>query len=141
MLFTRAFIVSALAALASAQAATTVSPAQESKAVNDLSSYLNALTTDPGYTAAVAAFATAVPSDVLSEIEDNPDGYFQSAFTATALPTWFTALPSSAQSFFSSVGAAEISIVSKDVKGPAPTNAVKVGGAVLAAGGAVLALL
>lgn len=31
--------------------------------------------------------------------------------------------------------------MSKDVKGPAPTNAVKVGGAVLVAGGAALALL
>ena len=41
----------------------------------------------------------------------------------------------------SSVGAAENSTASKDVAGLAPTNAVNVGGAVLAAGGAVLALL
>lgn len=41
----------------------------------------------------------------------------------------------------SSTGAAENSTASEDVAGPAPTNAVNVGGAVLAAGGVVLALL
>ncbi len=72
---------------------------------------------------------------------DDPDGYFQSALTATAQPTWFSALPTSAQAFISSVGQAEFSIISKDAQGPAPTNAVRVAGAVVAAGGAALALL
>ncbi len=74
-------------------------------------------------------------------MEDDPDGYLQSALTATALPTWFSALPTSAQAYISSVAQAEISIISKDAKGPAPTNVVKVAGALVAAGGAALVLL
>lgn len=70
-------------------------------------------------------------------------------YTATAQPTWYAALPNSVRAFYSSVGAAEYSIINKDAKAPTPTstnaaevgNAVKVGGAALAAGGAVLALL
>ena len=77
---------------------------------------------------------------MVSEIINNPN-YLQSAVSGTALPTWYTAIPTSAQAVLSSVGAAENSIASKDVSGPAPTNAVKVGIAALAAGGAVLALL
>ena len=57
------------------------------------------------------------------------------------MPTWFSALPTSAQAYFSSVGQAEISIISKDAEGPAPTNVMRVAGAVVVAGGAALALL
>ncbi len=41
----------------------------------------------------------------------------------------------------SSVGREEVSIVSKDVTGPAPTNVAKIAGAALAAGAAALAVL
>ncbi|KAK0514423.1 hypothetical protein JMJ35_003040 [Cladonia borealis] len=142
MIFSRTLIISAFAALVSSQALpTTISPAQETKAIKDLSAYLTSLTAQPAYTAAAAAFASAVPSDVQSEIENDPDAYLQSVLTETALPSWFSALPTSALAYFSSVGQAEISIISKDAKGPAPTNAAKVAGAVMAAGGAVMALL
>ena len=68
-------------------------------------------------------------------------GYLEYELIETAMPSWFSALPTSAVAYFSSVAQAEISILSKDAKGPAPTNAVKVVGAVMAAGGAALALL
>lgn len=84
--------------------------------------------------------ASAVPSDVLSGIENDP-GYVQSALTGTAQPSWFSALPTSAQAYLSSVVQAEISIITKDAEGPAPTNVAKVAGAVMVAGGAVMALL
>ena len=77
------------------------------------------------------------------QIQFDPEGYIQSLATATAVPSWYSAMPTPIQQFWSSVGAAEISIVSKDAKGPAPTNAVnvKLAGAALAAGGAVMAML
>lgn len=76
-----------------------------------------------------------------SQINNNPGAFYQSMATATTDPAWFSALPTSAVGFFSSVAAAEMSIVSKDVKGPAPTHAVKVAGVVLAAGGVALAMM
>lgn len=50
-------------------------------------------------------------------------------------------MPTSVQSFWSSVGAQQISIVTKAAAGPAPTHAAKVAGVILAAGGAVVAML
>jgi len=159
MLFTRAAVVSALTLLARAQTKTTLSPAQvgplplqylshqanaaskSTKAIHDLHSYLGSLTTVPGYTAAVQAISTGIPASVLSQINNNPNAFDQSLATATADPSWFSALPTSAVAFLSSVGAAEMSIVSMDAQGPAPTNAAKVAGVVLAAGGAALAML
>lgn len=121
----------------------TNSPSQSSKAVKDLTSYLGGLTTQAAFSTATSVLATAVPSDVIEQIQFDPNGYYQSVATATALPSWFTAMPTPVQQFFSSVGQAEASILSKDAKGPAPTNGVnvKLTGAVLAAGGAVMAML
>lgn len=87
-----------------------------------------------------------------------------SVYTASAVQSWFTALPTSVLSYYSSNVQAVSSIISEDakgpaptnaasnaqveriiisedVKGPAPTNAVRVAGVVMAAGGAALALL
>ena len=109
--------------------------------MNDLSAYLTSVVAQPAYTAAVDALASAVPTDIQSEFLNDPEGYVQSAFTNPAVPSWFTAIPTSVQAYFSSMGQAEASILSKDAKGPAPTNAVRVAGAVMAAGGAALVLL
>lgn len=77
------------------------------------------------------------------QIEADPSDYVQSVITATATPSWYSAIPTPYQSYLSSVGNAEASIVSKDATGPAPTKApgVKVVGAALAVGAAGLALL
>lgn len=87
------------------------------------------------------AISTGIPASVLSQINNNANAFDQSLATATADTSWFSALPTSAVAFLSSVGAAEMSIVSKDAQGPAPTNVAKVAGVVLAAGGAALAIL
>ena len=84
---------------------------------------------------------TALPSSVLSDIEADPSDFFNSIVTATATPDWYSAIPTSYQSYFSSIGAAEASIVNEDAKGPAPTNGVKLAGMAVAAGGVALALL
>ena len=78
---------------------------------------------------------------MLAEIEADPSDYIQSVLTETTQPAWISAVPTSARAYLSSVANAEASIITKDAKGPAPTNAVKVVGAVVAAGGAALALL
>ncbi len=58
-------------------------------------------------------------------------------------PSWVSAMPTRYIQYFSSVGAAERSIISKAAEGPAPTNGpqVKVVGAALAVGAAGLAIL
>lgn len=82
-----------------------------------------------------------MPSSVLSELTADPSDFLLSVLTATAPPDWYSAIPTSAVSVLSSVGQAEISIITKDVAGPAPTNVAKVAGAALAAGAAVLVAL
>ena len=111
--------------------------------MNDIADYFDSAAAQPAYTAAVDALASAVPTDIQSELLNDPEGcsQFQYAFTATASPSWITAIPTSVKAYFSSVRQAEASILSKDAQGPAPTNAVRVAGAVMAAGGAALALL
>ena len=120
-----------------------ISSSQATKAYNDLSSYENALTKEAAWSTATSVLATAIPSDVAEQYQLDPQGYLQSAATATATPSWFTAMPTPVQQFISSVVKAENSILSKDANGPAPTNGVnvKLAGAALAAGGAVMAML
>lgn len=67
----------------------------------------------------MAIVATAIPSDALSSATDL--AFFTQLATAT--PSWATALPTGVAQYYNSVAAAEASIVSKDLKGPAPTNA------------------
>lgn len=79
---------------------------------------------------------------MLTEIEDDPTDYLSSILEGSTVPSWFSAVPTSYISYFSSIGAAEASIATA-AEGPAPTNAprVKVVGAALAVGAAGLALL
>lgn len=84
---------------------------------------------------------TAIPSSVAQNLED-PSAYFESLATATVTPDWYTsAVPTSAQAVFSSAIAENFRIVSQNAEGPAPTNAAKVAGVFLAAGGAAMAML
>ncbi len=116
---------------------------QATHILNDLESYFSSLTQQPEYTSVLAALQSAIPSSVLEQINVDPSDYLQSILTETATPTWYSAIPTSYQNYLSSVGVAEASIISKDAKGPAPTNApgVKAVGAALALGAAGLALL
>ena len=109
--------------------------------MHDFSSYFTHLTTEAGYSAALSAFATAVPGEVLANGLSNPEGLLRSMATASAMPSWVTKLPASVQTYVSSVAQAEARIVSKEAKNPAPTNGVRVAGVMLAAGGAVVAML
>ncbi len=95
----------------------------------------------PGYSAAMQVISPGVPDSVLSQVGNDPSAFYQAIATQTAEPSWYAAMPTSVVAFFSSVFAAEFSIVSKDAQGPAPTHAAKVAGVVLAAGGAALAVL
>lgn len=89
------------------------------------------------------ALTSAIPASILSQIEDDPTDYLSSVLGAGELPSWFSAVPTSYVSYFSSIGAAEASIVSKASEAPAPTSGprVRVVGAALAVGAAGLALL
>lgn len=102
---------------------------------------------------------------------NNPNGFYESLATQTSYPDWYTALPTTVQDLLESVGQHEISIITEAIagsdptpvvtitsavstittpmisvtssvlSGPAPTNAVRVAGAVVVAGGAVVAIL
>ena len=63
--------------------------------------------------------------------------------TETAEPSYLSALPTDVQSYLSSVGAAEASIINKDTgNGAAPVSvAVKAAGALVVAGAVAIALL
>lgn len=87
--------------------------------------------------------ATGLPGSVIDSITADPSDFFVLLATQTALPTEYRVLPSDVQSYLSSVGAAEASIINKDTgNAAAPSNLVlKVVGAVMAAGAVGLALL
>ncbi|MCJ1397739.1 hypothetical protein MMC11_000935 [Xylographa trunciseda] len=120
---------------------TSVSPAQSSNIAADIASYFSTLTTQSNYLSAASVLSTAIPSSLYQG--EGLAAYFSQLVTATAAPAWYTALPADAQSFFSSVGAVEVSIITKDLAAaaPQPTAGLKVMGGVLAAGAAGLALL
>ncbi|KAK4697241.1 hypothetical protein P7C71_g800, partial [Lecanoromycetidae sp. Uapishka_2] len=149
MLYSRAFLASTLALFANANPTTvdgvavptSISPAKQTKILNDLSAYQNSITAHAEWSSALAAYTSAIPSSVLTQIDANPIDYIQSVLSAGTPPAWVSAVPTSAVSYISSVVSAEASIISKDAKGPAPTNGAKIVGAVVAAGGAALALL
>lgn len=77
---------------------------------------------DPAYTSNALVVATAIPSSVIQQFDADPTNLFSQLATST--PDWFKNLPTSVQAYYSSIGAAEASIISKDAgkKGPAPTH-------------------
>ena len=160
MLFASTLLLSTLTLLANAQTTTTAddafppatisaiyptitSAAIPTKVLDSLSKYLTSITAQPEYSSAQQALASAIPASILTEIEGDPSDYLSSVLAGGTLPSWYTALPTSYQNYFSSIGAAEESIVSKGSQGPAPTQGprAKVVGAAMAVGAAGLALL
>ena len=160
MLFASTLLLSTLTLLANAQTTTTaddaLSPAAAAttfptltpgavptSVLNALESYLTSVTAQPEFLSAYQALTSAIPASVLNEIEDDPTDYLGSVLAGGTQPSWITAVPTSYISYFSSIGAAEQSIVSKGSAGPAPTQGprVKVVGAAMAVGAAGLALL
>ena len=160
MLFASTLLLSTLTFLANAQTTTTaddtLSPAAAAttyptltpaavptKVIDALSKYLTSVTAQPEFSSAYQALTSAMPASLLSEIQEDPSDYLSSALAGGTQPSWLAALPTSYLSYFSSIGAAEQSIVSKGSEGPAPTQGprVKVVGAAMAVGAAGLALL
>ena len=89
---------------------------QLSKILSSLSSYEASLIKEPSYSSAVSILATAVPASEIAGAAVDPTGYLQSLATQTVTPSWFGALPTEYQNFFSSVASVEASIVA-DVTG------------------------
>jgi len=87
--------------------------------------------------------ATGLPDNVISSITADPSDFFVLLATATSLPSAYKGLPSDVQSYLSSVGAAEASIINKDTGNDAAPSglAMKAAGALMAAGAVGMALL
>jgi hypothetical protein len=103
--------------------------------VSDASNYLTSVTAQPEFSAFTSVIGSIVPESEL------PDNFLDTAAAnslATATPTWWTKLPTSAQAYYTSIIADQLSIVSKDFKGPAaPTAAPMMKAAGVAAAGAL----
>ena len=80
-----------------------------------IASYHDELLDDPGFDQAADALASAAPDSVIGAMLS--DGAFSLLAAPTATSSWFTSMPTSAQSFWSSAAEAEISIVSKITDG------------------------
>ncbi|KAF6239282.1 hypothetical protein HO173_002543 [Letharia columbiana] len=150
MLFTRTLIISTLTLLANTQTATTdaanptITPAAlPTQVIASIENYYSSLEKQPEFSSAIQALTSAMPASILNQIENDPTDYLSSVLGAGAQPSWISALPTSYINYFSSIGAAEASIITQTAAGPAPTNGprVKVVGAALAMGAAGLALL
>ena len=83
---------------------------------SELDLVASSVAADPKYTSAVNAIVSAVPSSVQSLLVSN-SAYALSIATATSLPSWTSAIPTSAVKYFSSVGDDVVSILSADVLG------------------------
>lgn len=150
MLFTRTLIISTLTLLANTQTAPTdaatptITPAAlPTQVIASIENYYSSLETQPEFSSAIQALTSAMPASILNQIENDPADYLSSVLGAGAQQSWISAVPTSYISYFSSIGAAEASIITQTAAGPAPTNGprVKVVGAALAMGAAGLALL
>lgn len=86
---------------------------QETQAIDDLAAYVTSITAEPQFTSVVAALAQAVPTSVLSRLEEAPESYILELATGTA-PSIFTALPTGVYEYFASVGEQALSILEQD---------------------------
>ena len=78
---------------------------------------------------------TGVPSAVFDSFTADPSDFFIMLATETAEPDYLQALPTDVQSYLSSVGAAEASIIVKDTSDARATNVgMKAAGALMVAG-------
>ncbi|MCJ1251884.1 hypothetical protein MMC30_009122 [Trapelia coarctata] len=142
------FLAAALLSVASVTSANniatiSVNPSQSSKIQADASSYFSSLYAQPQWTSVISVLATGLPESEIESITADPANFFVLLATATALPPAYKSLPSDVQSYLSSVGAAEASIVNKDTGNDAAPSgiAMKAAGAFLAAGAVGIALL
>ncbi|KAL8825012.1 MAG: hypothetical protein Q9170_007962 [Blastenia crenularia] len=95
--------------------------AVESNFGADATSYFLALTTDPGYSSAYSAIATALPSSAWSRVQDNPGLFLASlAKESDDQPDWFTSMPTPAQAFWESAGSEYIDMYTSEVDAARP---------------------
>lgn len=108
------------------------------KVQTDINAYQTSIAAQPEFTAFVSALSSAAGSDFSNILDTATNGQnLYSISQVTGTPTWWTNLPTSAQSYFTSVYAAEVSIESKDWNGAAATPAPLYKAAAIAGAGAV----
>ena len=62
----------------------------------DVEAYVSSITANPAFESDIAAIASAVPSSVIAAAEKNPEAFAEAIITATALPSWVSAIPTTA---------------------------------------------
>ncbi|MCJ1382346.1 hypothetical protein MMC17_005459 [Xylographa soralifera] len=144
-LFLAGALFSAITAVSAASvniATVTANPSQQTRIESDAASYFSSLFAQPQFTSVVSVMYTGVPIDVFDSFTADPSDFFQMLATETAEPAYIQALPTDVQSYLSSVGAAEASIIVKDTSDAKITNvAMKAAGALMVAGVVCVALL
>ena len=104
----------------------------------DISSYIASVTSDSAYASQHSAIQSAMPSMDLASAALNASAIIGTgAVTPIASQSGLSALPTPAQSYVSSIAAAEASIASKDLSGAAPQATA----VVMAAGAAAAGVL
>ncbi|KAL8732324.1 MAG: hypothetical protein Q9181_003995 [Wetmoreana brouardii] len=83
----------------------------------DIGTYYGGLATEPGYSDAFSAVITAMPTSVVASQAADPELFFASLAEASSddLPDWFTAMPTSVQQFWSSVGEQVVEMYTSEV--------------------------
>ena len=66
------------------------------KVVTDAAAYISSVTANPAFASDLSAIASAVPKSVIAAAEKNPEAFAEALITATALPSWVSAIPTPA---------------------------------------------
>ncbi|MCJ1246448.1 hypothetical protein MMC30_003655 [Trapelia coarctata] len=135
------FLALSLLSTASAQAPVdlvgaliTANPAQVSQLSDDLGSYFSSVVTQPAFSSVVSVLATGLPQSIIDGLGSNPAAFFGQAATDTQVLAVLTRLPSDVQSYLSSIGMVEISIVTKDLGAGAVGGATATGASATGSG-------
>ena len=91
-------------------------------AVEDVEQYIEQLASEPEVSSVLSVLATAVPTPIQDAIENAPISFLENLITATALPTWITAIPAPIQSDIGSVINEGLSIIASDLEATGPVT-------------------
>lgn len=78
-------------AVALADISIDISKAQQ--VASDVVAYVSSVTANPAFQSDLSALQSAIPSSVIAQAESNPEAFAEAIFTATALPSWVSAIP------------------------------------------------
>ena len=95
----------AAAFFAVASASISIDVSEAHRVASDVLAYVSSVTANPAFKSDISAIASAVPSSVIAAAEQDPEKFAEAIITATALPSWVSAIPTSALGSLETLGA------------------------------------